>query len=82
MTAVWLLLFSCATGSEPTPSHPVLPRSEQPHSNGTAAECIAACIKTNMARAVAPEIIESDCTRSCSSENDGHELIFENQPEN
>jgi hypothetical protein len=35
-----------------------------------------------MARAVAPEIIESDCTRSCSSENDGHELIFEKQPEN
>lgn len=82
MSAVWLLLLSCATGSEPTASHPPLPHSEQSQSDPKTAECIAACINANMARAVASEIIESDCTRSCSSETNGRDLIFQKQPEN
>jgi len=82
MTAIGLILFSCATASDPVPSQPPIPPSAQTVPDNAVTECVAACIKTNMARAVAPEIIESDCTRSCSAENDGRGLIFENQHQN
>jgi hypothetical protein len=63
-----LLFWSCATAPEtqslvpaptltPAPVPAAEPAPETP--------CLTECIKQNMARPVAPEIIEADCAMAC-----------------
>jgi hypothetical protein len=68
-----LSLWACtgsATSEAPPPALSRTPVQIQPP------DCVAVCLRDNMARATAPEIIAGDCERACDpkSEN-GHALI-------
>jgi hypothetical protein len=64
-----LLLLACATSGQSTPSQtsttePDPIRSQPFHQD---ADCMKMCLRNNMARAVAAEVIEADCRKSCDT---------------
>ena len=64
-----LILLACATSGQPSPS---LTTSETPDAadnthNVQDTDCMKACLRNNMARAVAADVIEADCTKSCDT---------------
>ncbi|MAY81306.1 MAG: hypothetical protein CL930_11055 [Deltaproteobacteria bacterium] len=63
---ILLLLLACATNGQPSPS---LTTSEIPDAadNAQVADCMKACLRNNMARAVAADVIKADCTKSCET---------------
>ena len=77
MTGATLLIIAtaCATSPAPnTPSSDSLAPTTVPSSateTPDTSPCMDRCIRQNMARAVAADVIEADCKRSCirSAEN-------------
>ena len=66
---LWFVL-ACATPSGsptvPTPDAPVA----QPQPVQPAQDCMAECLRTNMARAVDHTVIKADCEQACSGDKD------------
>lgn len=59
--------LACATSGTPTPSQTppteAAPVQNQPIEGEP--DCMKACLRNNMARAVAAEVIDTDCRKSC-----------------
>ena len=41
-------------------------------------ECILACLRQNMARAVSADVIQTDCEQACSADTKGTQSLLEN----
>ena len=61
-------LLACATSGPPTATQPAPPEAApiQTEPISEDADCLKTCLRNNMARAVAAEIIEADCRASCN----------------
>ena len=66
------MLLSAACATPPAVSDASSPTTTPPADAAEAAQkepCMVACLRQNMARAVAAEVIEADCARSCTDPN-------------
>ncbi len=74
---LWAVVLGCVnTPPPPAPqARPTAPVSaEQTPSVEPVepeADCMKACLRQNMARAIAADVIEADCLKSCSAKTDG-----------
>ena len=65
LTLLALLCVACTRSQAPVPTlTPVVtPVSKAARHQE---QCVVDCVRRNMARAVAPEVIDSDCLRACT----------------
>ena len=76
----WLGIIACLNSppNQP-PAAPVVavPVDTPPPPSVESGDCIQACLRQNMARAVSADVIQADCEHACSTDTKGKPSLLE-----